>query len=147
MVAGNVRERTFSDIWEDASSFQRLRDGVLGGKCGRCDFQELCGGCRARAYALTGDLSGEDPWCSYQPLEYVPVERTVLPVWTREAEERLQRIPPFIRSRVKLAVERHAQDNHEQQVTPAMMTATLEGLGRHLPFKRPPGVGRTGGKA
>ena len=98
-----------------------------------CDFRETCGGCRARAFALMGDFSGDDPWCVYQPLEYLPCKGVSLLVWTREAEERLQRIPPFIRKRVKLAVEQYAQANHENEITPAQMTATLEGMGRRLP--------------
>ena len=63
-------------------------------------------------------------------------------MWTREAEKRLQRIPPFIRGRVNTAVERHAQAGGKTEITPAEMTATLEGMGRRIPFKRPPGVGQ-----
>ncbi len=142
LVAGSVRESTFADIWQNAPAFQRLRQEALGGKCGICDFREMCGGCRARAFALTGDLSGEDPWCGYQPVEFVTPQRTSVIAWTQEAEERLQRIPPFIRGRVKTAVERHAQAGGKTEITPAEMTATLEGMGRRIPFKRPPGVGQ-----
>lgn len=141
LTGGNVRERPFADIWQSSPAFQRLRQEAPEGKCGICDFGELCGGCRARAFALTGDLSGEDPWCGYQPVEFVKPQMTSVPAWTREAEERLHRIPPFIRGRVKTAVERHAQANGKAEITLAEMTATLEGMGRTIPFKRPPGVG------
>lgn len=67
LVAGNVRQQPFIDIWRTADPLRRLRDGALAGRCGVCDFRQVCGGCRARAFALTGDLLGEDPWCAYQP--------------------------------------------------------------------------------
>jgi heme b synthase len=68
IIGGNIRERPFQEIWEKAEVFQRLR-GVnnLKGKCGRCEYRVVCGGCRARAYALHGDYLAEEPLCPYQP--------------------------------------------------------------------------------
>jgi radical SAM protein len=67
-AAGNVRERSVVDVYRDAKLFQELRDpSLLKGKCGRCPFRELCGGSRARAYAMTGDYLAEDPSCAYEP--------------------------------------------------------------------------------
>jgi radical SAM protein with 4Fe4S-binding SPASM domain len=143
LAAGSVRDRSFGDIWQSAPIFQRLRQETPGGKCGVCDFREACGGCRARAFALTGDLAGEDPWCGYQPIEFVTPTKASPPVWTHDAEQRLHRIPAFIRGRVKMAVERHAQSSGKAEITPAEMTATLEGMGRRIPFKRPQGAGQT----
>ncbi len=143
VVAGSLRERRFDDIWRAAPVLQRLRSGTLTGRCGACDFRELCGGCRARAFALTDDLLAEDPWCTYQPVEHALAMRESPVGWSPEAERRLQRIPPFIRKRVKLAVERHAQTKGKTEITAAEMTATLEGLGRRIPFQRPSGVGAT----
>jgi radical SAM protein with 4Fe4S-binding SPASM domain len=66
--AGNVRERTFEDIWRDSELFVRLRDySQIKGKCGRCEYREVCGGCRARAYEATGDYLEEEPYCIYHP--------------------------------------------------------------------------------
>jgi heme b synthase len=66
--AGNIRERSFQVIWESAEDFQKLRDlKVLKGKCGRCEYRLVCGGCRARAYAAQGDYLAEEPLCPYQP--------------------------------------------------------------------------------
>jgi heme b synthase len=68
VIAGNVREQSIKDIWENSTVFQDLRDpDKLKGKCGRCDFKLVCGGCRARAYFQTGDYLEEEPFCSYQP--------------------------------------------------------------------------------
>jgi radical SAM protein with 4Fe4S-binding SPASM domain len=65
VVAGNVREEKFSDIWDNSPVFVDLRKRELVGKCGGCDRRKVCGGCRARAYALTGDYLESDPLCSY----------------------------------------------------------------------------------
>jgi radical SAM protein with 4Fe4S-binding SPASM domain len=137
LVAGNVRKAPFSEVWRNAPLFQRLRTEAPGGKCGPCDFRDLCGGCRARAFALKGDLLAEDPWCGYQLSKPPSREQDSLPSWTAQAEARLQRVPPFVRDRVKAAVERYAQDRVEQVITPAVMTAVLEDLGRRIPFRRP----------
>ena len=65
---GNVRERPLSEIYRTAPALRALRnpDGFRG-KCGVCEFRWACGGSRARAFAMTGDLLGSDPFCSYQP--------------------------------------------------------------------------------
>lgn len=66
--AGNVRERPLGDIWANAPLFMQLRDRAnLKGKCGACEFKELCGGCRARAYEATGDYLESEPYCIYEP--------------------------------------------------------------------------------
>jgi len=60
---GNIREKNFIEIWENASELRALRARNLKGKCGRCGYSSICGGCRARAYAETGDFLGPDPAC------------------------------------------------------------------------------------
>ncbi|MCK9439939.1 MAG: radical SAM protein [Methanothrix sp.] len=60
---GNIREKNFIEIWENATELKALRARILKGKCGRCNFSGICGGCRARAYAETGDFLGPDPAC------------------------------------------------------------------------------------
>jgi heme b synthase len=66
---GNVREEPFQEIWAHCEVFQNLRetDGYHG-KCGRCEFRKVCGGCRARAYEISGDYMGEEPYCIYEPV-------------------------------------------------------------------------------
>jgi heme b synthase len=65
---GNVRERSFADIWRNSDIFVALRDyDKLQGKCGLCEFKRVCGGCRARAFEATGDYLAEEPLCSYLP--------------------------------------------------------------------------------
>ena len=68
LAAGNVRERSVAEIYRSAQLFRDLRaPELLKGKCGRCEFRDVCGGSRARAYALTGDYLAEDPSCVYEP--------------------------------------------------------------------------------
>jgi radical SAM protein len=65
---GSVRERPFSEIYRESPVFNALRDPeLLGGKCGACEFRQVCGGCRARAYAASGDYLAEEPYCVYSP--------------------------------------------------------------------------------
>lgn len=83
--AGNVRKIPLKEIWERSPVFLALRDpSLLTGKCGRCGYREVCGGCRARSFGTgvhmtdlcggiarpenpAGDLCGKDPWCCYEP--------------------------------------------------------------------------------
>ena len=66
--AGNVRRAPLSEIYRNSPLFRSLRDtSQLKGKCGMCEFKEICGGSRARAYALTGDVMAEESCCVYQP--------------------------------------------------------------------------------
>ena len=68
VIAGDLRKQTFADIWENSKVFHELRDtSGLKGKCGCCEFRNVCMGCRARAYAATGDFMDEEPFCVYQP--------------------------------------------------------------------------------
>lgn len=67
-LAGNIRQKPFKNIWEKSKVFNDLRDmRKLKGKCGECEYRAVCGGCRARAYALTGDYLDEEPYCMYVP--------------------------------------------------------------------------------
>jgi radical SAM protein with 4Fe4S-binding SPASM domain len=86
VVAGNVKKTPFHEIWNNSAVFATLRDpGLLQGKCGRCGFKTVCGGCRARAYrgggtvspmacnglapppGIPGELCAGDPFCPYEP--------------------------------------------------------------------------------
>ncbi len=72
LAAGNIRRQPLSAIYRESPLFTRLRDtSMLEGKCGACEFKEICGGSRARAFALTGNPSAEEPCCSYIPRGYI----------------------------------------------------------------------------
>ncbi len=66
--AGSVRDTPFHELWENAPLFRELRSfKLLEGKCGKCDYLRFCGGCRARAFELTGSYLAEEPYCAYKP--------------------------------------------------------------------------------
>ena len=72
VLAGSIREQSFEQIWHQSRVFNDLRDfSKLKGKCGICEFKRVCGGCRARAYAATGDHLAEEPCCIYQPRNWL----------------------------------------------------------------------------
>ena len=65
---GDLRESTFGSIWQNSETFKQLRNfSAYKGKCGRCEYIKVCGGCRARAFEETGDFMAEEPLCMYQP--------------------------------------------------------------------------------
>ncbi|HUX70082.1 MAG TPA: TIGR04053 family radical SAM/SPASM domain-containing protein, partial [Cellulomonadaceae bacterium] len=68
VAAGSVRDHPFPQIYRESEVLQALRrpDG-FGGRCGRCEFRAVCGGSRSHAYAVSGELLGEDPSCLYRP--------------------------------------------------------------------------------
>ena len=68
VIAGDLRKQSFSEIWEHSHVFAELRHTEnLKGKCGCCEFRNVCMGCRARAFAATGDFMAEEPFCVYEP--------------------------------------------------------------------------------
>jgi radical SAM protein len=71
LSAGSIRQQPLAEIYRDSPVFRALRDtSQLEGKCGACEFREICGGSRARAFALTGNAHAEEPCCSYIPRGY-----------------------------------------------------------------------------
>ncbi|HEY3706962.1 MAG TPA: TIGR04053 family radical SAM/SPASM domain-containing protein [Terracidiphilus sp.] len=83
MSAGSIRQQPLADIYRDSPVFRALRDtSQLEGKCGACEFKEICGGSRSRAYALTGNPHSEEPCCSYIPRGYSMPTQTVKTVNT-----------------------------------------------------------------
>jgi radical SAM protein with 4Fe4S-binding SPASM domain len=133
VAAGNLRQRTFGDLWRGAPVFDDLREPRLGGRCGACEFAKICGGCRCRAYATYGDYLAEDPACGYQPGAHggrvieLPASLTFglrvdyELVWDEAARARLAAIPSFARGMVVKAVEAYARGRGDTVVTPALL--------------------------
>jgi radical SAM protein with 4Fe4S-binding SPASM domain len=72
--AGNIREKPLAEIYRNAPIFKALRNtSRLRGKCGACEYKEICGGSRARTYAVTGDPLAQEPCCIYQPKNWHPL--------------------------------------------------------------------------
>ncbi len=137
-VSGNVREKSFGEIWKSTPDFQTLRGANLHGRCGVCEFQYICKGCRARALATTGNQMDEDAWCDYVPGKYGNTvirlaitetfgmeEHFTLP-WSVEAKGILKQIPSFGRGMVIKGVEQFAMKNNYPEVTVDIMMAARE---------------------
>ena len=131
-VAGDLRAQGFAEIWRSSPLFRQLREGQLGGKCGVCEYRALCGGCRARAFALEGDVLAADPSCAYEPTGVLAVieparalvygdDFTPELVWTTAARERMEWIPSFVRGVVMQRVEAYARRQGRGQVTPELL--------------------------
>lgn len=133
VVAGNVLEQGFTEIWRTSPVFRELRDlDKLQGRCGRCEFKELCGGCRCRAYAAFGDYLQEDPACTYQPDGNGRLLQVEGIVWAEAARARLERIPiAFIRNKVQKGVEAYAQRQGAKRITVEVMNEALAGAERY----------------
>ena len=136
LVAGNVRDQSFGEIWRTSSVLQELRDlKQLKGRCGRCEFNELCGGCRCRANAAYGDHLQEDPACRYQPTGQ-PLQLEEI-LWSAEARARLERIPiAFVRAKVEKGLEAYARRQGVDLITPDVMKKALAGEGRPETFRK-----------
>jgi radical SAM protein with 4Fe4S-binding SPASM domain len=149
-VAGDLLTTPFREIWEASPVFDALRHGELGGRCGRCEYRQVCGGCRARAHAETGDLLAEDPSCAYQPTGDRPLVEprnaisygapTTAPTleWTAEATARLQRIPSFVRGVVSERLEKFARERGYQVIDLEVMAEVRREMpvdfSKRLPF-------------
>ncbi|MFN3396444.1 MAG: radical SAM protein [Thermodesulfovibrionales bacterium] len=121
VVAGNIRESSLSDIWEGASYLRLLREGKYKGRCGICEYTEICGGCRARAFVDSGDMMNEDSLCGYIPegKEKVAIEmKTTSDLrWDERAKERIKNIPTFMQNMIVRMIESKAREKGIDTIT------------------------------
>ena len=140
---GSIREQQFWEIWDNSAGFQQLRNPTLGGKCGKCEYRKLCGGCRARPLAMGGSIMDADPWCNHspsgKPVIQPLIERQNTTIsWSAEAQQRLERVPGFLRKMVRKRAETHVQELGEELVTSEhMATLAARRFGDNLPGRRP----------
>ena len=148
VFAGNLRRSSLTDLWTSSGLFTDIRRrSSLGGRCGPCEMNAHCGGCRARAYGMTGDLMAEDPLCTHTPGTFAgsPVLAALSPLrgfgeagspepraagsieygvaspptieWEDAATARMKKIPAFVRGMVVRAVEDSCRRNGISRVT------------------------------
>lgn len=129
-VVGDVTATPLREIWERHPLLMRLRTELPTGKCGTCDFRYSCGGCRARALARHGDLMAEDSNCPYvRPADALPeaapaiLARRGELTWEPGAQALLERMPAFIRGRVKTRLEECAANEVRASITVDFMRA------------------------
>ncbi len=137
VFAGNLRSSRLTDLWATSPLFVDIRRRAsLGGRCGACELNTHCGGCRARAYGMTGDVMAEDPLCTHTPgtfanapalapepahaigsaIEY-GCESSPTIAWDEAAAARMKKIPAFVRGMVAKAVEESCRKNAISRVT------------------------------
>ena len=142
VFAGTLRNSSLADLWTSSALFADIRHrSSLGGRCGECELNRHCGGCRARAYGMTGDLMAEDPLCTHTPgtfagspllaiqghapavaapgppaIQYGPESPATL-AWDDGAAERMKKIPVFVRGMVVRAVEESCRKSGLDRVT------------------------------
>src|SRR5206468_5930812 len=120
LFAGNLRTQSLTEIWQSSDLFVEIRNrSRLGGRCGDCELNGACGGCRARAFGMTGDVMAEDPLCTHVPgtldevappkIEYGTATSSELS-WDADASERIQQIPAFVRGMVSRRVENYCRE-------------------------------------
>lgn len=119
---GNLRSQSFDDIWNGSALFADLRAPQLKGKCGECEYAELCGGCRARPFASHGDYMDEDLWCLYKPKGGVRIEpqspgADLNLIWDGPSSTRLSRLPFFLQKMIKGRVEVYVRGQGRSFVT------------------------------
>jgi len=139
VFAGTLRSSILADLWTSSGLFADIRRRTsLGGRCGECEMNGHCGGCRARAYGMTGDLMAEDPLCTHTPgtfagsplltlvgapakppgliIEYGHESPATI-AWDDAAAARMKKIPAFVRGMVVRAVEDSCRRNGIGRVT------------------------------
>ena len=151
VFAGSLRKASLTDLWFSGLFEGIRRRSALGGRCGDCEMNAHCGGCRARAYGMTGDLMAEDPLCTHTPGKYAGSPLLVLDppaeagspeprsgaggsvfnsrrieygpeapptiAWDEAANERMKKIPAFVRGMVVKAVEDSCRKSGIDRVT------------------------------
>jgi radical SAM protein with 4Fe4S-binding SPASM domain len=142
VFAGTLRNSSLGDLWTSSALFTDIRRRTsLGGRCGACEMNGHCGGCRARAYGMTGDLMAEDPLCTHTPgkfagspllalrgsaadsstvavtaIQYGTDSPTTI-AWDDAAQARMKKIPAFVRGMVVRAVEDSCRKGGLDRVT------------------------------
>jgi radical SAM protein with 4Fe4S-binding SPASM domain len=142
VFAGTLRRSSLQELWTSSELFTGIRRRTaLGGRCGACELNSQCGGCRARAYGMTGDVMAEDPLCTHTPgtftgspylapgaeatsagassprtIHYGTSAAPTIP-WDEAAAARMKRIPAFVRGMVVRAVEESCRRNGLDRVT------------------------------
>jgi radical SAM protein with 4Fe4S-binding SPASM domain len=154
VFAGSLRTGSLAEMWTSSRLFTDIRRrSSLGGRCGECEMNAHCGGCRARAYGMTDDMMAEDPLCTHTPGQFAGspllmlrgpaavsgtvgrpalqygLESPTTIAWDDSAAERMKKIPAFVRGMVVKAVEDSCRKNGINRVT----TDELERIRARMP--------------
>ena len=135
---GSLLKKSFADIWNNSDILNELRTADLKGRCGECEFESMCKGCRARALVTTGDQMEEDSWCDYEPGKHggkklkfkeentFGLEKKFELSWSEDAKKRLGKVPSFGKGMVIKRVEQYAREKGYSEITPDIMKEAKE---------------------
>jgi radical SAM protein with 4Fe4S-binding SPASM domain len=111
---GNIKDKPLVELWEGSEYMKLLRSGSYSGRCGVCEYTDICGGCRARALVVNHDLMGEDTLCAYNPAgdKKISLKEAFKGSleWTDEAKDRIKKVPFFMQGVVTRIIEAKAQE-------------------------------------
>lgn len=156
VFGGNLRDASLSELWRASEPFVEIRKRQgLGGRCGDCELSSRCGGCRARAFGVHGDLLAEDPLCRHEPGTFthlLPEEDPAVRygeagpatiAWDEDARARIERIPAFVRGMVIRRVEARCRETGATRVTLELLERLRSAMPTPKLFSRPrPGPDR-----
>ncbi|MBF0321079.1 MAG: radical SAM protein [Nitrospirae bacterium] len=124
---GSVKSTPIAEIWNNSQKLATLREGRYEGRCGHCEYTEVCGGCRARALAEKGGFMDEDPLCTYEPAhgaKTLVVDTGEIKSdlqWEDAAKERIKAVPAFVRKMVIGAIEKAAREKGATVITTELL--------------------------
>lgn len=130
LVIGNIRKDELKVLWENDEKLKLLRAGAYKGRCGRCEYSEVCGGCRARAFMEKNDLFEDDSLCAYEPKNNGKINLQNEPVgifvWDEDARERIKRVPFFMKKIIVKIIEKKALQRGICQITSELIDELKE---------------------
>jgi radical SAM protein with 4Fe4S-binding SPASM domain len=139
---GDTTNNNFWQLWDTSAELNSLRNPILEGKCGVCEYRQICGGCRARPFAIDSNLMGEDSLCAYTPgnKELIQPYSSMEIIWSDEAKQKLSRVPGFIQKMVKKRAEAYVIEIGENIILPShlekLATKRFGGNKPKMPFFR-----------
>jgi radical SAM protein with 4Fe4S-binding SPASM domain len=126
----SVLRTPLKEIWEKDPLFLSLRTPALSGRCSDCEYKDSCGGCRARASTANGDIMGEDPRHHLAGGGFKETPDKAAPCWSVEAQERLEKIPAFLRPMIRKGLEKYAVSKGIETITPELMAELRQKAGK-----------------
>lgn len=137
---GNIRESPLREIWEESHHLRLLREGDYKGRCGLCEYTEICGGCRARAYVNKRDIMEEDSLCTYTPSGKgkvtIEMKKDSDLKWEEKAKQRIKNVPTFMQNMVVRMIESKAKEGGVDYITSEFIDE-LKSVGFYHGYKKP----------
>ncbi|RJQ50405.1 MAG: radical SAM protein [Nitrospiraceae bacterium] len=140
LAIGNIKKKSLTEIWEESPDLKKMREGAYKHKCGICKYAVICGGCRARALAESGDFMEEDSLCTYTPSgdEEIRLDAGCVTElsWDDAAKDRIRKVPVFMQGMIIKMIETKAKERGIEVITGELIGELKESLGVHANKRR-----------